>query len=44
MKEICRFIINNKIYIIYDVNKIDGKNTYVGSSNYDSGEIFIEER
>ena len=44
MEEICKFIINNRIYTIYDVDKIIGKNSYVGSSNYDNGEIFIEER
>lgn len=42
MEEICKFMINNKIYTIYDVNKIEGKKNYVGSSNYDNNEIFIE--
>lgn len=42
MEEICKFMINNKIYTIYDVDKIEGKKSYVGSSNYDSNEIFIE--
>lgn len=42
MKEICKFMINNKIYTIYDVDKIEGKKNYVGSSNYDNNEIFIE--
>lgn len=43
MTEICSFNINNKIYRIYDVNKIEGKNSYVGQSQYDEGNIFIEE-
>lgn len=42
MEEICKFMINNKIYTIYDVDRIEGKKSYVGSSNYDSNEIFIE--
>lgn len=42
MEEICEFEINGKIYTIYDVHKIDGKNTYVGSTNYDLGEICVE--
>ena len=42
MEEICKFIINNKIYTIYDVNKIEGKDTYVGQSNYDNRKIFVE--
>lgn len=43
MKKICSFEINNKIYKIYDVNRIEGKKNYVGSSNYNNREIFIEE-
>lgn len=42
MEEICKFIINNKIYTIYNVDKIEGKNTYVGQSNYDNRKVFIE--
>lgn len=42
MQKICDFIINGKIYTIYDVNKIEGKNSYVGQSKYDEGLIFIE--
>jgi hypothetical protein len=34
MEEICQFIINDRIYTIYDVDKITGKNTYVGRSDY----------
>ena len=43
MKEICNFKINNKLYTIYDINKIEGKYRYVGQSQYDKGLIFIEE-
>ena len=42
MEEICKFKINNKIYTIYNVKKIEGKNTYVGESDYDKGLIYIE--
>ena len=43
MREICSFEINNKIYTIYDVDKIEGKKTYVGKTEYNNGDIFIEE-
>ena len=42
MEEICKFKINNKIYTIYNVDTITGKNTYVGRSNYDDRNIYIE--
>jgi len=42
MEEICKFEINNKIYTIYNVDRITGKNTYVGRSNYDDRNIYIE--
>ncbi len=42
MEEICKFTINNNIYTIYDVDKIEGKNTYVGRSHYDDRTIYIE--
>ena len=42
MQEICSFQINNKTYTIYDVDKIDGKNSYVGQSKSDKGIIYIE--
>ena len=42
MEEICSFFINDKIYIIYDVDKIEGKKSYVGQSQYDKGLVFIE--
>jgi len=43
MKEICQFEINNRIYTIYNVKKLEGKNSYVGRSNYETREICIEE-
>lgn len=43
MKEILKFSINNKQYTIYDINKIEGKPSYVGESQYDEGIILIEE-
>ncbi|MBQ6631950.1 MAG: hypothetical protein IJH55_07600 [Romboutsia sp.] len=42
MEKICSFNINNKIYTIYDINKIKGKESYVGQSQYEKGMIFIE--
>lgn len=42
MHEICSFKINNKIYTIYDIDKIEGKNAYVGKTEYDNTDIFIE--
>ena len=42
MKKICEFEINGRIYTIYDVSKIDGKNTYVGQTDYDTRHIYIE--
>ena len=42
MEEICKFIINNRIYTIYDVNKIEGKNSYVGRSHYEDRTIYVE--
>lgn len=42
MQEICSFEINNKIYTIYNIDKIDGKNSYVGKTEYDNTDIFIE--
>ena len=44
MEEICQFIINDKIYTIYDVDKIEGKGSYVGRSTYNDRTIFIEKR
>lgn len=42
MEKICEFIVNNRIYTIYDVDKIDGKNSYVGRSDYIDTDIYIE--
>jgi Zn-dependent peptidase ImmA (M78 family) len=42
MEEICKFEINNNIYTIYDVDKIKGKENYVGRSHYDDRTIYIE--
>ena len=43
MKEIIKFTINNKVYTIYDVEKIEGRNSYVGETQYKEGIILIEE-
>lgn len=43
MEEICSFVINNNVYTIYDVKKIEGKKSYVGRSDYETREIYIEE-
>jgi len=43
MKKICEFEINNKIYTIFDISRIDGKETYVGRSHYEDGTIYVEE-
>ena len=42
MEEICNFTINNKTYTIFDVDKIEGKKSYVGQSQYNEGKILIE--
>ena len=42
MKKICHFKINNRIYTIYNVNKIEGKSTYVGQTDYNTRHIYIE--
>lgn len=42
MTKICEFEINDNIYTIYNVSIIEGKHTYVGSSNYDTKEVYIE--
>lgn len=43
MEEICQFTINNKIYTIYDVDEIEGKNSYVGRSDYEDLNIYVEQ-
>lgn len=42
MQEICSFYINGKKYTIYNIDRIRGKKSYVGQSQYDKGLIFIE--
>ncbi len=42
MEEICQFIINNNIYTIYDVDRIEGKENYVGRSHYEDKTIYVE--
>lgn len=42
MKKICKFSINNRQYTIYNVDKIEGKDSYVGRSNYEDRNIYIE--
>lgn len=42
MEFICDFTINNKKYSIYNVDKIEGKDTYVGRSNYEDRTIYVE--
>ena len=43
MKKIFEFEYRGKPYTIYDVNKIEGKDSYLGETNYDKGIILIEE-
>ena len=42
MEKICTFEINNRIYSIYIVGKIEGRASIVGRSTYDEGIILIE--
>ena len=42
MGKICSFIINNRIYTVYNVHKIYGKKSYVGQTNYNTRTIYIE--
>ena len=42
MEEICSLVINNHIYTIYDVDKIEGKENYVGRSHYEDRTIYVE--
>ena len=42
MEEVCQFIINGNVYTIYDVDKITGKENYVGRSHYEDRTIYIE--
>ena len=43
MKKICDFEINNRIYTIYDIDKIEGRKNIVGQSIYNDTDIYIEE-
>ena len=43
MEEICKFEINNRIYTIFNVKNVTGKNSYVGRTNYETRELWIEE-
>lgn len=42
MRKICSFIINDRLYTIYDVDRISGKTSYVGQTQYDTGVVYIE--
>lgn len=42
MEEICKFKINNSIYTIYNVDRIIGKENYVGRSHYDDKTLYVE--
>lgn len=42
MEKICDFYINNKKYSIYNVDKIEGKESYLGQTDYLSTDIFVE--
>lgn len=42
MQTILSFKINNKIYTIYEVDKIEGKDSYIGETQYEKGIILIE--
>ena len=43
MRRICSFIINDRLYTIYEVDKIEGKKSYIGQTQYDVRTIYIEE-
>ena len=42
MEEVCKFEINNHIYTIYNVDKIEGKENYVGRSHYEDKTVYVE--
>ena len=42
MEEVCKFEINNNIYTIYNVDKIEGKENYVGRSHYEDKTVYVE--
>lgn len=43
MEKICSFVINNRIYDIYDVKRIQGRASIIGRSTYGDGVILIEQ-
>lgn len=43
MEKICSFKINSRIYTIFKVEKIYGKSTYVGQTDYNTKHIYIED-
>lgn len=42
MQKIVEFKINGKTYTIYDVDKIEGKDSYIGETRYENGIVLIE--
>ena len=42
MQKIVEFKINGKTYTIYDVDKIEGKDSYIGETRYEKGIVLIE--
>ena len=42
MEEIMKFKVNGKTYTIYDVDKIEGKDSYIGETRYEKGIVLIE--
>lgn len=42
MTKILDFTYKNKPYTIYEVDRIEGKNSYIGETQYDKGVILIE--
>ena len=42
MQEIMKFKINGNTYTIYDVDKIEGKDSYIGETRYEKGIVLIE--
>ena len=40
--EICKFEINGKVYTIYNIDRIKGKESRVGEASYETTDIFIE--
>lgn len=44
MQKIVEFKINGKTYTIYDTDKIEGKDSYIGETRYEKGIVLIEKR